>query len=207
MGYDGFLIFSFPFLEAPPPPWSSQGFFFWPPLKRCWFIKGKYHSPPPPSTQVQHVKLTLCHIKVLWQAYWALLVINIEKCYHWTLIYHSLSPSATIFIFYSTQEQQLSAEKCPILMLQNDFICMTTVGCKNTQIVQKHVQEWTVHIITSSLMLSHLWWENMNEFLGAKLQYNCRCAWVFTFFETEINILVQTKIHRSRNQIQQNVLS
>ena len=33
------------------PSWSSQGFFFWPPLKRCWFIKGKYHSPPPsPST-------------------------------------------------------------------------------------------------------------------------------------------------------------
>ena len=33
------------------PPWSSQGFFSDPPLKRCWFIKGKYHSPPPsPST-------------------------------------------------------------------------------------------------------------------------------------------------------------
>lgn len=116
-------------------------------------------------------------------------------------------PISNNFYFLYYTRTRIQCRKCPILMLQNNFICMTTVGCKNTQIVQKHVQEWTVHIITSSLMLSHLWWENMNQFLGAKLQYHCRCARVFTFFETEINILVQTKIHWSRNQIQQNVLS
>ena len=73
----------FPFIFLKPPR-SSQGFFSDPPpLKRCWFIKGKYRSRPPPphpnspSTQEQHVKLTLSHIKVLWPVYWALLVINI----------------------------------------------------------------------------------------------------------------------------------
>ena len=46
-----FPYFSFYFLEALPPLRSSQGFFLPPPLKRCWFIKGKYHiAPLPPST-------------------------------------------------------------------------------------------------------------------------------------------------------------
>lgn len=36
-------------------------------------------------------------------------------------------------------------------MLQNNFICMTSVGCKNTQIVQKQAQEWTLLIFTSNL--------------------------------------------------------
>ena len=70
--YDDFLIVSFHFLEA---PLIISGFFFRPPLKGCWFIKGKYHTPPPPA--VQHVKHTLSHIKVLWQVYWAVLVIKI----------------------------------------------------------------------------------------------------------------------------------
>ena len=45
VGYDDFLIFSFHFFEAPPD--NLRGFFLTP-LKRCWFIKGKYHSPPSP---------------------------------------------------------------------------------------------------------------------------------------------------------------
>ena len=41
------LFFPFIFWK---PPLKISGVFFWPPtpIKRCWFIKGKYHSPPPP---------------------------------------------------------------------------------------------------------------------------------------------------------------
>ena len=44
-----FPKFFLSFFESP--PIFSRVFFFWPPPKRCRFIKGKYHShPPPPST-------------------------------------------------------------------------------------------------------------------------------------------------------------
>ena len=53
VSFDAFIIYLegglwwFPYS----PPLIISGFFFWPPLMRYWFIKGKYHYPPPsPST-------------------------------------------------------------------------------------------------------------------------------------------------------------
>ena len=54
-GWAMMISLFFPFIFLKPPLIISEFFSDPPPLKRCWFVKGKYHSPAPLP---QHISTT-----------------------------------------------------------------------------------------------------------------------------------------------------